>query len=150
MRIPEYIVSDLKDLGRNHLMALGFGLAGFTVAFCVNKACRWFFQIPASEVATKRSVFIELIATGLGLQACFSLVNRVAIFRNDSYTVNHRILILHVAAFALASLYDPRKIVCAGIGLSVASICLTPVSMGAVGAVFGIVGTELKEYLNFS
>ena len=148
MRIPEYVISDLKDLNKNHLMAVGFAFTGFTVAYGVNRACRWFFQMQATDAKKMRTQFVELIAVGLGFQACFFLENTFNISKEySSCTVNLRVLVLHIAAFALASIRDPKKIVRAGIGLSAASVCLGPIYMGAIGTLFGSFGAELKEYL---
>lgn len=136
MRIPEYIISDLKDLGINHLMALGFGLTGFSVAYGVNKTCQWFFQLrDADQKETMRSRFVEILAMGLGLEACFFLAHKDRM--GNSSAVNPRVLVAHIAAFALASFTDPKKIVRAGIGLSAASVCLNPIYMGAAGTCFG-------------
>lgn len=150
MRIPEYIISDLKDLSRNHLMALSFGLTGFTVAYSVSKACQWFFQSKDEDPdgTTIRSKVFELMAAGLGLQACFSLAKHTIGDPDSSCPVNPRIFVLHITAFALASLRDPKKIIRAGICLSAATILISPSFSGVVGAFFGSLGDELKDYLD--
>lgn len=144
MRIPEYVISDLKGLGKNHLIAVGFALTGFTVAYSVNKACRWFFQMQ-DDAKKMRSEFVGLIVAGLGLQASVFLGNIVNI-RNDHCTVNPRILVFHIAAFAIASLGDSRKIVRAGIALSAASVCLPPMFMGAAGACLGGLSAKWEDF----
>jgi len=144
MRIPEYVISDLKGLGKNHLIAVGFAFTGFTVAYSVNKACRWFFQVQ-DDAKKMRSELVGLIAAGLGFQASSFLGNIVNI-RNDLCTVSPRILVFHIAAFANASLRDPRKIVRAGIVLSAASVCLPPIFMGAAGAFLGGLGVKWEDF----
>ncbi|MBS0648164.1 MAG: hypothetical protein JSS10_02940 [Verrucomicrobia bacterium] len=61
----ENLVSDIKALGKNHLIGLGFAAAGFIVAYSVNKACVWFFaekdkkglQKDRNKEALKRLIF---------------------------------------------------------------------------------------------
>jgi hypothetical protein len=148
MRIPEYFISDLKDLGKNHLAALGFGLTGYLVAYSVNKACRWFFQSQDrdSDAAAIRKGVFELMAAGLGLQACLSLGKRTLGDPESICVVNPRIFVLHIAAFALASLRDPKKIIRAGVCLSAATILISPSFIGVVGATFGSFGDELNRH----
>jgi hypothetical protein len=154
MHITESLVSDLKALGKNHLIALGLACAGFTVAFSVNKACRWFFDSPhriprfdrkQDEV---RFIIITMITFGTSAQVNMVLANKYLSNQNPSYDGNLRMLALYITAFALASLRDKRRVIRAAISLSAATAFLHPLFISIPFSGIGALGVSPKHYFN--
>ena len=150
MHITENLVPDLKDLGKNQLIGLGFAVTGYVVAYSVTKAFAWFFNRgnaaqTASErkINQKRVMTYQLIAAFLGVEVCILLANKSYL---RSPATHPRVLDLHVVAFALASFGDQTKMIRAAIGLSAASVLLRPAYLGAIGAALGGHGDDIQLF----
>jgi hypothetical protein len=154
MHITENLVSDLKALGKNHLIALGLACAGFTVAFSVNKACRWFFNSQPSlshrgwKQEEVRFIIITMITFGTSAQVNMVLANKYLSNQNPSYDGNLRMLALYICAFALASLRDERRVIRAAIVLSAATAFLHPLFISIPFSGIGALGVSPKDYFN--
>lgn len=150
MRITENLVPDLKDLGKNQLIGLGFALTGYVVAYSVTRAGAWFFKNQGNAARTSseqkinrtREIY-QLFAAFLGVEVCILLANKSYL---RSPAPHPRVLDLHVVAFALASFGDQTKRIRAAIGLSAASVLLPPAYLGAIGAAFGGHGDDLQLF----
>ncbi len=139
MRLIE--MADLKDFGKNNLRGFGLALTSFVVTYSVIKVCACMFQ-DRSETAKKAAgktkpeslkIFIyQIIAIGLSQLACDLLTKKIGLARD--HRVNPQVLVLHAVALAIASIWDKRKIVSLGIGLSAACVLLEPKFFSMGGA----------------
>lgn len=151
MRITDGLVSDFKDLGKNHLIALGFAAAGFTVAYSVNKACLWFFAEKDKNVSKEdkqkeslNKLVFAMIAFGVAAQTNSFVRSIASDFHIKSHPLSQRILALYVTAFVLASLRDQKK-VCMGIVLSAAIAYIDPRITSDGAACFGSLLEEILD-----
>jgi predicted acyltransferase len=154
MHITENLISDLKVLGKNHLIALGLSCTGFAVAFSVNKACQWFFDrqdrllYRSSKKEELRFIIITMIAFCTSAQVNLELANRYLGNHHSHYHGNLRMLAFYISAFALASLKDERRMIRAAIILSAVAAFIHPLFISAPVSAIGAAGIELRDYFN--